>query len=291
MIGQSIWVWAWDPTILIGLALWTAGYILFIHRDAHLKGRDHPVNRLRQIAFHLGTLVAFFALVSPLDHLADNFLLSAHMVQHLLLILVAPPLWLLGLPQTLFDSIDFNHLIRSSIRWVTKPPVAYLIFNGTFLIWHIPTLYDAALMHPLVHVAEHLCFIAAAIIGWWPVLGFLPKLAPRPIYPYQMLYCFALMIPSVALAVVLTFSRNPIYTFYLRAPAVVGSIALPAFANGPHLWGLSVLDDQQLAGVIMWIPGNLVYFIAFMTVFINWFRASEREDREQIIREENSALS
>ena len=285
MTGQSIWIWAWDPTILIGLAVWTAGYILATGPLREKNKWGPPVSRARLISFHLGTLVAFFALVSPLDHLADVFLLSAHMVQHLLLILVSPPLWMMGLPPGLFDPIIPKGWLQKVIRWVTRPATAYCIFNGVFLVWHIPALYDAALFHPLVHVTEHLSFMAAAVIGWWPMLGFLPKAAPRPPYPLQMVYCFALMIPAVALAATLTFASIPFYPFYLRAPAVSGSVALPAFVNGARLWGLSALADQQLSGVIMWLPGNMVYFIAFMLILNNWFHENERKDQEQLLIE------
>jgi cytochrome c oxidase assembly factor CtaG len=138
-------------------------------------------------------------------------------------------------------------------------------------------------------VAEHLAFMAAAVIGWWPILGFLPKVAPRPSYPLQLVYCFALMVPSVALAAIITFARNPIYTFYLSAPAVAGSMALPSFANGARLWGLSVMDDHQISGVIMWFPGNMVYFMAFMVTLNYWFHENERKDREQFLIEMGEA--
>jgi cytochrome c oxidase assembly factor CtaG len=285
MIGQSIWLWDWEPSILIGLALWTIGYVLVTGRLREQKKWGPPVSLARQISFHLGTLVAFFALVSPLDHLADVFLLSAHMVQHLLLILVSPPLWLVGIPSGLLDPLIPKGLLPKIIRWLTRPITAYLIFNGVFLIWHIPTLYDAALFHPLLHVAEHLSFIAAAVIGWWPMLGFLPKVAPRPAYGIQIFYCFALMLPSIALAAIITFARTPLYPFYLGAPAVEGNIALPAFVNGARLWGLSIMDDQQLSGMIMWVPGNMVYFTVFMVTVSNWFRENERVEQEKTLEE------
>ncbi len=285
VVKQSIWIWDWEPTVLIGLVLWTAGYILITGRLRQKKQWGPPVSRARQASFHIGTLVAFLALVSPLDHLSDVFLLSAHMVQHLLLILVIPPLWLMGFPPGIFDKINLQPWLKKAIRWITHPVIAYFIFNGIFLGWHMPALYNAALFHPLVHVVEHLSFMAAAIIGWWPILGFLPRLAPRPSYVAQMAYCFALMFPSVGLAAIITFARNPIYTFYLQAPAVSGSSALAAFVNGPRLWGLSVMDDQQLAGAIMWIPANILYFITFMIILNTWFRENERKDREQVLNE------
>ena len=93
------------------------------------------------------------------------------------------------------------------------------------------------------------------------------------------------MIPSVVLAATLTFASSPLYPFYQNAPAVSGSLALPAFATGSRLWGLSVMADQQLSGVIMWLPGNMVYFLAFMLTLNHWFRENERKDREQVLSE------
>jgi putative membrane protein len=140
LIGQSIWIWEWEPTILIGLVIWILGYILVTGPWREQKKWGPPVSRIRQVAFHLGTLVVFFALISPLDHLADEFLLSAHMVQHQLLILVAPPLWLMGFPSGLFDPLIPKGWLQRIIRWVTYPAIAYIIFNGVFLVWHIPVL-------------------------------------------------------------------------------------------------------------------------------------------------------
>ena len=278
---KTIWVWSWEPSILIGLALWTLGYILLVGPIRKRKGWTPILSWKRQALFHLGTLMAFVALVTPLDHLSDIYLLSAHMIQHMLLLLVAPPLWLLGMPNGWFDAYITSGRVQKFLRWITNPVVAFLIYNFVFWGWHVPTFYDAALYNGYLHIIEHIMFLCVAFIGWWPVLGFLPKTAPRASYPVQMLYLFATMVSSTLLGALISLATSPIYPFYLNAPLVSGVIPLPAFANGSRLWGLSIMDDQQIAGLIMWVPVNTLYFIEFMAMLNLWFRREEKKDLEE----------
>ncbi len=273
--GASIWVWNWQPTILIGLALLTAAYLLVSGTLRRQQGRKIPWPR--QLAFHLGTLVTFFALVSPIDHISDEFLLGAHMVQHLLLLMVAPPLWLLGFPTDWFTGSTLISWLGRLWRGVTRPLAAFLIFNGVLWIWHIPALYDAALFDETIHIFEHLTFLAAAVVGWWPVLGFLPGIAPRSSYPVQIFYLFAMMMSSTALGAFISLARTPIYPYYVNAPAVLNDLALPLRTSGPRLWGVSGMQDQQIAGRVMWMPGNMIYFITLMAVVALWLRDQERQ--------------
>ncbi|MDR3575853.1 MAG: cytochrome c oxidase assembly protein [Anaerolineaceae bacterium] len=288
--AKTIWVWSWEPSILIGLALWTIGYILLVGPIRNRKGWLPLLSWQRQTFFHLGTLVAFVALVTPLDHLADIYLLSAHMVQHLLLLMVAPPLWLLGMPQGWFDDYIRSDRLQKILRWISNPVVAFLIYNLVFWGWHIPSLYDAALYNETIHIFEHLMFLAVAVIGWWPVLGFLPKTAPRASYPVQMLYLFATMVSSTLLGAYISLAQSPIYTFYLKAPPVNGVVPLPPFANGSRLWGLSIMDDQEIAGLIMWVPVNTMYLFEFMAVLHVWFRKEEKKDRQDTNENDPGAI-
>jgi cytochrome c oxidase assembly factor CtaG len=273
--GDGIWLWNWQPGILIGLALLTAGYMLLCGPLGQRRGLKVP-GPWRLAAFHLGTLVTFLALVSPIDHLSDVFLLSAHMVQHLLLLIAAPPLWLMGIPPDWFATVPLKGWLGDLWRQLTRPVAAFVIYNVVLWVWHIPTLYDAALLNENVHILEHLAFLAAAVIGWWPMLGFLQTAAPRSSYPVQIFYLFAMMLSSTALGAYLSLARSPIYPFYINAPAVINGFALPYLTPGPRLWGLSVMDDQQLAGLVMWMPGNMLYFAALMVVVALWLRQQER---------------
>jgi putative membrane protein len=274
--GDGIWVWYWEPSILVGLAALTIVYMLLSGPLRLRTGRAIPIPWPRQVAFHMGTLVAFLALVSPIDHLADVYLLSVHMVQHLLLLVVSPPLWLLGIPPDWF-TLSSNGWLGRLWRQVTRPVVAFLIFNVVLWVWHIPALYDAALLNENVHILEHLMFLAAAVVGWWPMLGFLPAIAPRASYPVQIFSLFAMMLSSTALGAFISLARSPIYTFYINAPAVLNGLPLPPLTPGPRLWGLSIMDDQQLAGLVMWMPGNMIFFLALMVVVALWLRDQERK--------------
>ncbi|HVP21353.1 MAG TPA: cytochrome c oxidase assembly protein [Anaerolineaceae bacterium] len=292
--GQGIWVWTFEPSILIGLAAWTIGYILLVGPVRRLRGWGPPLSRARQLSFHLGSLLVLLALVSPLDHLSDSYLLTAHMIQHLLLLVVAPPLWLMGMPNVRLDQAIGSGRLQKFVHGITRPISAFLIFNAVVWAWHVPGLYDAALANNDVHILEHLMFLAAALIGWWPVLGFLPETAPRASYPVQMMYLFAMMMSTTGLGALLSLAQYPLYPFYLNAPRVLGSMPLPTHIPGPRLWGLSVMDDQQLAGLIMWVPGNMLYFSALMVVLSQWFRNEEKRQREResledLMRKEESS--
>lgn len=277
--GQGIWEWNLNPGILIGLFVWSLAYILLVRPIRRRQDWEPHLPWNRQAAFHLGTLILFIALVSPIDHLSDTFLLSAHMLQHLLLLLVVPPLWLIGMPTTWLDASVHPGWLRRALFWVTRPVPAFLIFTGMLYLWHIPSLYDAALSDENIHIVEHLTFLGAALIGWWPILGFLPKNAPRPAYPVQMMYIFLLMVFSTGLGAVISLAKDPLYPYYINAPHILNGTTVPAAAGGLRLWGLSVMDDQQAAGLIMWVPGNMIFFAVFMLSLYHWFSKEEAKGK------------
>lgn len=257
----SLWTWAFDPSIMIGIAAWVVGYAWVTGPLQKHRGWA-PVSRGRKTAFYLGTLILFLALVSPLDHLGDEYLFGAHMLQHFLLLLVAPPLWLYGLPDGFIDQVITSPRARKFTRWMVHPVTTYFAYNVLVWGWHIPSLYQAALENENIHILEHLTFLFAGVLGWWPIFGKSDKAAPRAGYVAQMIYLFGLMFPMTMLAALITFAKQPFYPFYAQAP---------------RLWGLSVLADQQIAGLIMWIPGNLILFGAFTNSFYQWFKAQEKQ--------------
>jgi cytochrome c oxidase assembly factor CtaG len=250
--------WAWEPSILIGLAGLVGGYALAVGplRRRHQWGA--PVPASRQAAFYLGMLCVWIALVSPLDGLGDKYLFSAHMVQHMLLTFVAPPLWLVGIPAWLAEKL-VPAPARRIMAGITHPAVAFAIFNGTMWAWHLPRAYDLALQYEGLHVLEHLTFMASAVIGWWPVLGvFQPnRKAWTPLV--RVFYLVLSIFPCTALAALITLAPTRLYTFY---------------ANAPEQWGLSPMADQQLGGVLMWIPGDMILLLALIIVFYRWLNQS-----------------
>lgn len=243
--------WTWHPSVVIGFSLWTIIYALLVGilRRKYMWG-DAPSVTM-QILFHCGTLAGLFALVSPLDALGDEFLFSAHMVQHLLLMLVTAPLWILGTPVWLMDLI-VPPFLKKYAGWIASPLVSFAVFVGVMAVWHIPALYNLTMQNESLHIFEHLTFIGGALIGWRPVVA--PNSSLNP--PAQMLYLFLLGIPSTAIAALLTFTAAPLYPFY---------------SGASRLFGLSVLDDQHLGGLLMWIPMHMILFLAFCIVFFKWF--------------------
>jgi putative membrane protein len=251
--------WTWHPSVWIGFALWTAVYELFTRHMGPRRGRGKPPAAWQRAAFHLGTLIALIALVSPLDELADEYLFSAHILQHLLLMFVAPPLWLLGSPGWLMDSIVPRSL-EALARWVAQPAASFVIFVAVMSVWHIPALSDLALHHEGLHILEHLTFIGGGVLVWRPVAGPDGRLVLRPGAAARMLYLFLLAIPMTALAAILTFSSAPLYLFYVQAP---------------RLFGVSALDDQHLGGLLMWIPTHMLLLLALGATFLGWLNQNE----------------
>jgi putative membrane protein len=250
--------WSWEPTVLLGLAALSASYGLAWRRGLLSDHDDVSAwfasPRTRPWFFAAGVFVGFIALVSPIDTGGDQYLFSLHMVQHLLLMMVAPPLCLLGLAGMRSPVQGAPGRWRRAWSWLVNPWGATLIFSTVLLVWHIPALYDATLTTEPIHVFEHLSFIAVGVIFWWPIVdpmrgedrghwvGTFAKIA----------ILVASGVPPTALGLIFTVGPHAFYDFYQRAP---------------RLWGLSPIVDQQLAGVIMFGAGNLVYFLAVVIVF------------------------
>lgn len=249
--------------VVLGLLLLASAYLLALGPlRQRLDGPD-AVARPRVLCFLGGLAVIFFALNGPLHELSDRSLFSAHMVQHLLLTLVVPPLLLAGTPGWLLRPILRGRGVARTGRVLTRPLVAALIFNVVFAAWHLPVLYDWAMREHPLHIVQHLMFLATGLLLWWPVLSPLPEL-PRLSSPAQMLYLFLVGIPMVLVAALITLSDEVLYSFYGE--------------EGPRQWGLTPLADQRVGGVIMWVPGTLVFMIAITIVFFRWVRLEADRD-------------
>lgn len=250
--------WTWYPSVVIGFGLWT---LLYLRAN---RGKHTPLSQ--QFAFHLGTLAGLLALVSPLDELGDEYLFSAHMVQHLLLMFVTAPLWLIGTPGWLVDRIIPKQLF-GSIKRLAGPVSTFVAFVWVMWFWHIPSVYEMAQESEAIHIFEHLTFIGAALIGWWPVAGAETSFRiPKPAPPVRMLYLFLLAIPCTSLAAILTFAQTPLYPFYVTSP---------------HIFGLDALQDQHLGGLLMWLPTHMVLLAALGITFLKWFVAADRKMEQE----------
>ena len=259
--------WTFEPWVVGSLLVSGALYALGLHRLWRKAGRDRGVHGTQAAAFAAGWLVLVVALVSPLDALG-GLLFSGHMVQHELLMVVAAPLlvmsrplavWTWGLPVTWRRAA--GHCAASApVAWLwrllTYPPAAWALHGVALWAWHVPSAFEAALASNAIHALQHISFLFTALLFWWAPLG----RAARTDSGASMLYLFTTMVHTGALGALLTLSPTLWY------PAYAGSTA--AFALDP-------LEDQQIGGLIMWIPAGIVYAIAALVLLAGWLRKSE----------------
>jgi putative membrane protein len=248
IVNLTWWRWSIHPSTVIGIAALAVLYVWGARR-AH---RDPTA--AEKIYFGAGLLLMFASLNGPLHDLSDDYLFSAHMVQHLLLTLALPPLLLAGVPGWMLRRPLATGFIAPVARFFTRAPIAFVTFNVVIAAWHLPPLYNAAMAHHSIHIVEHLMFMVAAVLMWWPLMSQLPEL-PRLAYPGQMLYAFLMSIPMSIIAVYIAMSDHVLY---------------PAYAAAPRVLPLSPLEDQLLGALIMWIPGGIIFYIIMTVVFFKW---------------------
>ena len=263
--------WSWEPTVLLGIAAVLVGYVLAWRRRL-LRPRDDvspwfASSRTRPALFGVGLAVGFIALLSPIDTGGDDYLFSLHMVQHLLLMMGAPPLCLLGIAGLRSPFSGSPGRIRRAAAVLVHPWAATLIFSVVLLVWHIPLLYDSTLTTEPIHVVEHLSFIAVGVIFWWPIVDPIRgEDRGRWVSAFSKIgMLVASGIPPTVLGLIFTIAPHAFYDFYVRAP---------------RLWSLSPVIDQQLAGVVMFGAGNLIYFAAVVVVFWRMFTDPARDEEE-----------
>jgi putative membrane protein len=238
------------PSTVVGLLALAALYAWRVRN----RPDSEPHDARRTTLFLTALVLMFFALNGWVHDLSDTYLFSAHMVQHLLLAMVVAPLLVMGTPGWMLRPALRAPGVGPVARFVTQPLRAFAIFNVVLAAWHLPPLYNAAMDYHELHIAQHLMFLAASVIMWWPVLSPLPEL-PRLSYPGQMLYLFLMTIPMSIVSVYIAYSDAVLY---------------PAYARAPRLWGISPLEDQLIGGLLMWIPGGLYFFAVISVVFYRW---------------------
>ena len=267
--GSILTHWHGHPDAILGLALLQGAYLLCVgplRRRYRLADEADP----RQTAnFTAGILVILVALVSPVHVLSDNYLFSVHMLQHVLLTLVAPPLIILGLPEWLIRPLLRPNWSFRLARVATHPVVAFGIFNIVFSIWHVPSLYGTSVNHHSIHVAEHLMFMGSAMLMWWPIVSIMPEL-PRLSQPLQIGYLFALSVAQIIVFAIITFAKEPLYEFYV---------------NAPRISSISPVLDQQLGAIAMKVASGILFLILMIIIFLRWFGDDEQSEQDQEARE------
>jgi putative membrane protein len=208
------------------------------------------------------------ALTSPVEAY-EGTLFSVHMVQHMLLELVAAPLLLLGAPATLALRAASPSVRRTLlailhsrvVAVVSFPLVAWVLFAAVNWGWHFSTLYDVALENPTLHYVQHATFLLAALLFWWPVVGIDPSRWRMP-YPLRLFYLFLAMPQNSFLGVALMSATSVLY---------------PHYATLERTWGPTPLADQSLGGIAMWVFGDVIFLVAMGAVVAAWMRAEDRK--------------
>jgi len=259
--------WSFEPLIVLPLVAAAVGWVAATRR-VNAAHPANPVPRIRTVAF-LGGLVAIaFALQSGIERY-DTALFSIHMVQHVLLILVAAPLIALAAPITLLLRVSRPETRRRrilpvlhsrAVRAVSHPVVAWVLFVAVMWGTHFSPFFDVALENPWVHDLEHVMYLGVALLFWWPAVALDPSPWRMP-HPVRGLYVFLQMPQNTFLAVVILYAAAPLYPHY-------------ATLNRP--WGPSALVDQQVAGGVMWLAGDLLFIAAIGAIVYGWMRFEEK---------------
>jgi putative membrane protein len=258
--------WRWDPVLVICLAASAALYWFGAKRERGFSGRERA-------SFFVGWVILVLALQTPL-HPIGEVLFSVHMVQHELLMIVAAPLIVFGRPllAALFalppawrrptGALTRQWIAARTWAGLSTPLSAFVIHGVVLWVWHVPALLQAGIDNDWVHSAQHLSFLASALLFWWSLIR---KHGAERHYGMAALYLFVTMLHTSLLGTLLTFSQVLWY---------------PAYEGNTEAWGLTPLEDQQIAGLIMWIPASTVYVVAALSFVARWFGSFEERARQ-----------
>ena len=267
--GTVGWLsWNLDPLMMLAVLAAGVVYLRLIgHRRSRFAGSE-PVETRRVVSFFAALAVASVALFSPLAALANNTLLMAHTLQHLLLTVIVPPLVYYGLPPWLIAAFARSGRPWRIWRALTQFVVAFVLFHLPFALSHVPVFFELTLDYGFLHSAEHLVFVATALLVWWPLMA--------PGRPYgqltpgvQLLYLFVQWIPGQITGALIVNADQSLYATYAAASRV---------------WGMSAAFDQQIGGLIMWLGMIAVYIAAMIVVFFRWAAGEDRDQRERYAR-------
>ena len=264
-MGLAVAYPAWEPHVEVWLlvAALAASYAVAVARlgPRYAEPGRSPVTRLQAVCFALGVVAIWVAADWPIHDIAERYNYSVHMVQHLVFSMVAAPLLLLGTPAWMLRAMlrPPSRLFRT-VRFCSRFLPALVVFNVVLVFTHWPAIVDASLRNGEVHFSVHALIFVSSLVIWLPVLSPLPeipRLSPLP----RMLFLFAQSIVPTVPASFLTFGSSPLYRFY---------------EGVPHLWGLSTIDDQRLAGLIMKIGAGLLLWLIIAVIFFRWAGEEDR---------------
>jgi putative membrane protein len=262
--------WEVHPTVLIGCVALLVWY--FVAR---------PQETRRTIFFVSGVTVLCLSLISPIDPLGDQYLFSAHMMQHLLLILIVPPMLLLGITKERLLRWRRYSTMRRAESMLGRPSIAWSSNMLMMVVWHIPALYNAANANTSIHILEHMTFLITGCMFWWPIFTPLTEERLRP--AAAMLYLFGAAVVSTLLGIIITFLPVGHYQPYLHPSDELGALHLVR-----QTWGISAAEDEKLAGLLMWVPGCTVYFVVLLLELGRWYQTPDLDKQAMLASLNNS---
>ncbi len=260
--------WHAHPDVWVLMVSLLGGYFLAarVLKPRQVESEEPGLTRRQKAFFVSGVIVMWIGADWPIHELSEDYLFSVHMLQHTLFSLVAPPLILIGIPGWMLRGLIATPRRLKIARFLTRPLFALLLFNAVIAVTHWPTLVDMSLRSEPVHFLIHSVLVGTALLMWFPVIAPLPELA-RLSEPAKMLYLFLQSILPTVPASFLTFANAPIYHFYETVP---------------RLWGISVVTDQMVAGLIMKILGGLLLWTAIAILFFRWHGAEQRAELQTL---------
>ena len=251
--------WHPHPDVWFLFGSIVAAYLIACRRHLAATGEVTPTRKRR--LFLLGIGVLWLGADWPLHDLAERYLYSMHMTQHLLFTFVAAPILIAGMPVWMLRELLAPPIVARVFRFMTRPLVALLFFNGVLLFTHWPAVVTLSVQSELAHFFLHTLLLGSAVVMWWPVVSPLPEMPPLS-PPGQMLYLFVQSLAPTIPASFLTFGTSPLY---------------PVYASFPRIWGISAMTDQTIAGLSMKIVGGAILWTVVTVVFFRWARRDRDE--------------
>lgn len=268
--------WEWRFEILAILIPLGVLYTLGWRRLRNQRSAQRLATWPRLISYLSGLVIMATALMSPIDTLGGQ-LFFMHMIQHLLTIMIAAPLMLLANPfpfmlwalpvgwrKQVARHFRRNALFRQTLAKSARPGVTWLVFITIYIGWHDSTAYNTALIYGWVHDIQHITFVGAALLYWWPVIGAAPRIHGRFPGWGKLAYLIGTVPPNMLIGVSIAFAGDVLYPYYLSVP---------------RFWGVTVMQDQQLSGAIMWIPGSMMFIVAALIILAGMFGRERQPDR------------
>jgi len=261
--------WILDPRIAVFVFGITGLYLLWVgplNRPRPGAG-ERPVTSAQVRWFLLGSLILLIALGPPIDDWSHFFFVSAHMAQHLLLMFAVVPCWIKGVPPWVYDPIVEHRWSRWLLTWLPRAVPSFVVVTMIMALWHVPVLYDATLENEVLHSTQHMFFLLAGFLFYWPLMSTRPEI-PQLSPPLKCLYLFLQTLPAGVLGALITYAGPGLYPHYEQASV--------------RPWDIDLKTDQEIAGLIMWVGMNTLFLAMITVIFLKWASREEREDHESL---------